>query len=271
MLAGPRDLAPTPIENIPAQKALISPDGTRIAAVGADRVEVYDAASGARVATLPARGAQFAEWSARGAFFVTAFRGAKPADGEAAAKNVQVWDVATQSPVLELHQKSITKESWPVLQWAGDDSGLWHAVTNTVHFYGRAEGFKVIKKVGIKGVGAFAVAPSTAQQLIAAFVPEAKGQPAAACIVDASGGDAVTLSRRSFYRATGGWLGGLKGAPPCCGMPPPPRVCSWPHLTPTRLISPTMESQSSTTCPLTPRALTQRVRCRCPRMVRCTM
>jgi len=89
-----------------------------------------------------------------------------------------------------------------------------HTHTHTTHqqpTHTHTTSTPVIKKVGIKGVSAFAVAPSTAQQLIAAFVPEAKGQPAAACIVDASGGDAVVLSRRSFYRATGGWLGGLKG------------------------------------------------------------
>jgi hypothetical protein len=56
--------------------------------------------------------------------------------------STKVWDVAAQAPVLELHQKSVTKESWPVVQWAGDDSGAWHGVTNTVHFYGRADGFK---------------------------------------------------------------------------------------------------------------------------------
>jgi hypothetical protein len=61
----------------------------------------------------------------------------------------------------------------------------------------------VSKKVPIKGVSSFAVAPATDKALLAAFVAEAKGQPAAACIVDATGADAVTLSRRSFYRATG--------------------------------------------------------------------
>jgi hypothetical protein len=43
-----------------------------------------------QVASLPAQGTQFAEWSATGAFLVTAFRAAKPAEGQAPAKNVQV-------------------------------------------------------------------------------------------------------------------------------------------------------------------------------------
>jgi hypothetical protein len=58
--------------------------------------------------------------------------------------------------------------------------------------------------VPIKGVTSFAVAPSADRHLLAAFVAEAKGQPAAAAIVDATGAEPVTLSRRSFYRATGG-------------------------------------------------------------------
>lgn len=61
----------------------------------------------------------------------------------------------------------------------------------------------VSKKVPIKGVGAFAPAPTPGKVLLAVFVPEAKGQPAAASIVDASGAEPVTLSRRSFYRASG--------------------------------------------------------------------
>lgn len=44
--------------------------------------------------------------------------------------------------VLGLHQKGITKEAWPVLQWAPGDAGVWHGVTNTLHFYGVADGFK---------------------------------------------------------------------------------------------------------------------------------
>jgi hypothetical protein len=48
----------------------------------------------AQLAALPAAGTQFAEWSATGAFLVTAFRSAKPAEGQAPAKNVQVGAAA---------------------------------------------------------------------------------------------------------------------------------------------------------------------------------
>lgn len=54
----------------------------------------------------------------------------------------QVWDVSSGACVLGLHQKSVTKEAWPVLHWAPSDAGVWHGVTNTLHFYGTADGFK---------------------------------------------------------------------------------------------------------------------------------
>lgn len=55
---------------------------------------------------------------------------------------LQVWEVATQLPVLELHSKSVTKESWPLVQWTAGDAAAYHMVTNTVHIYSRNDGFK---------------------------------------------------------------------------------------------------------------------------------
>lgn len=57
------------------------------------------------------------------------------------------------------------------------------------------------KKIPIKGLVAFA--PCPVKPLLAAFVPESKGQPAVATIVDYSGAEPVTVSRKSFYRSNG--------------------------------------------------------------------
>jgi hypothetical protein len=58
----------------------------------------------------------------------------------------------------------------------------------------------VTKKVGVKGLSAFAIAPG--KTMLAAFVPEAKAAPAVATVLDFSGPEPVTVCRRSFFRAT---------------------------------------------------------------------
>lgn len=55
---------------------------------------------------------------------------------------LQVWDLSTCSVVFEVGVKSVTKESWPLLHWCHGDEGVYHGVTNTVHQYSRADGFK---------------------------------------------------------------------------------------------------------------------------------
>jgi len=234
------------------------------------------------VATLPVAGVQFADWSPAGRFFVTAKRPPGRSVGQAPdpspPPNVAVWDVsaaiaaaakaaaakkasplaAAAPPALELLQRSLTRDAWPVVRWSGDDDAYaYYAVTNTVHVYsarrehafrapvaaaGRgagggaggggvalSEGPMPVAKVGIKGVGAFAPCPTDGKpHLLATFVPEGKGQPASASVLDFSasleaglrgaggggggggGGDAraaaeaaVVVSRRSFYRASG--------------------------------------------------------------------
>lgn len=55
---------------------------------------------------------------------------------------MQVWDVSSGSVVFEVGVKSINKEAWPLLHWGANDAVLFHGVTNTVHQYSRADGFK---------------------------------------------------------------------------------------------------------------------------------
>lgn len=58
------------------------------------------------------------------------------------------------------------------------------------------------KKIPIKGVTSFQPCPGP-QPLLAAFIAESKGQPAVATVIDYSGEQPTTISRKSFYRATG--------------------------------------------------------------------
>jgi translation initiation factor 2A len=203
------------------------------------------------LATLPAAGVQFADWSPAGRFFVTAKRPPGRTVGQAPdpspPPNVAVWDVeaalsnkaadAAAKPALELLHRTLTRDAWPCVRWSGDgDAFAYFAVTNTVHVYSakREHGpFRApagpdgrltdapmpVAKVGVKGVGQFAPCPTDGKpHLLAAFVPEGKGQPASASVLDfsaaleaglkgGSGGpsapDPVVISRRSFFRASG--------------------------------------------------------------------
>jgi len=60
----------------------------------------------------------------------------------------------------------------------------------------------VAKKIPIKGVTTFQPCPAN-KPLLAAFIAETKGQPAVATVLDHSGDQPTTISRKSFYRATG--------------------------------------------------------------------
>eukprot|EP00878_Enallax_costatus_P018803 GHUV01019817.1.p1 GENE.GHUV01019817.1~~GHUV01019817.1.p1 ORF type:complete len:612 (+),score=207.58 GHUV01019817.1:53-1888(+) len=189
--------------NVAAQGvAVCSPDGTKIAAVSDNTVDVYDRTSTAKLLSLDVAGAFLLDWSKTGAFLTTAQKPSKGADGQP-AKNIKVWDASSGSLVFEVGVKSVNKDSWPLLQWSRADEALYHGVTNTVHQYSRADRFKIAKKVPIKGVTTFQPCPAAGKQLIAAFIAETKGQPAVATVVDCSGNEPVTISRKSFFRATG--------------------------------------------------------------------
>lgn len=54
----------------------------------------------------------------------------------------QVWDVSSGSVVFEVGAKSVHKDAWPMLHYGPQDASLFHGVTNTVHQYNRADGFK---------------------------------------------------------------------------------------------------------------------------------
>jgi hypothetical protein len=68
-----------------------------------------------------------------------------------AASPRQVWDASSGGIVFEVGAKSVNKEAWPLLHWSQGDVSLFHGVTNTVHQYSRADGFKSECVVGRGG------------------------------------------------------------------------------------------------------------------------
>lgn len=82
----------------------------------------------------------------------------------------------------------------------------------------------VHKRLSLKGVAGFSVCPAAPDRtVLAAYVPETKGQPGFVALYDYSAisvsGDAPPpLSRKSFYRVCTGWVGcgGPLAAACCC-------------------------------------------------------
>ena len=48
---------------------------------------------------------------------------------------VQLLNVASGETVVQLHQKGMSKESWPALQLTCDEALMAHMVNNTVNIY----------------------------------------------------------------------------------------------------------------------------------------
>lgn len=162
-------------------------------------------------ASIPEEGVVLAGLSPTGAYLVTCTRpGAKAEDGSA-AKNLKVWEVSSGRMVFSMAHKQVAKDAWPVLHWAHDDSCFMHMVTNTLHVYSRADGFAAYRKVAIKGIGGVAVCPapspsSSSSPLVAAFLPEVKGSPAAAGVYGTDGAEPAPIVRKSFFRTQGAKL-----------------------------------------------------------------
>jgi hypothetical protein len=63
--------------------------------------------------------------------------------------HVKVWQLADGAAVFQVGVKSLNKDAWPLLHWSHGDAALLHAVTNTVHQYAAADGFKGARLRGV--------------------------------------------------------------------------------------------------------------------------
>lgn len=200
ILRTPDQLTDEGAPSIPGKTVLPAPYGARLAVVTDTEVKIFDTKRMEEVCSLPVV-PLYQDWSPQGGYLVTIKRPCKSEDGNW-EKNLQVWDVSSGNLVLALPQRTFSKDTWPLIFWAPDEATLYHSVTNTIHVYTKEDGFSTYKKVPVKGLGSFSPSP-TLKPTLAVFIPEVKGQPAAAMVLDPSGKDPTTVTRRSFYRATG--------------------------------------------------------------------
>ena len=174
-------------------------------------------ASGVRIYDVPSRsikhrffecsGVLATAFSPKASFLITFQRPIKGPDGNT-KPNLRVWSTETGNEVLSLHQKILTKDHWPSVQFTSDESIAVHMVTNTLHVYDpKSFSSGPSLKFPVKGIGAFAIAPIAECHPIAAiYVPEAKGSPGFIALYslsreNAESGRPTPLCRRSFYRA----------------------------------------------------------------------
>ncbi|KAJ9534882.1 hypothetical protein QJQ45_029558 [Haematococcus lacustris] len=191
----------------PASSCLAATDGSRIFVAHPNAVDTYDTQH-PTAGSLAEPGVVFLHASPGGSFLVTCQKPQKNVETGAPMKNIKVWDLGSLAPVFSFGVKSVSRDSWPLLQWAADDSCLAVAVPHTAMVFSRADGFAAARKVSIKGLTSCAMCPSAAHgQLLAAFIPESKGAPASAGLYPLEGGPEPTpTTRKSFFRTQGAKL-----------------------------------------------------------------
>jgi uncharacterized protein with WD repeat len=98
--------------------------------------------SGMQLGSFPEPGVILMALSPAGSFLVTVTKPGKAADTGEPVKNLKVWDLGSLgSPVFTFSLRTVSKDTWPIVQWAGDDSFFVIVVPNTAMVYSRADGF----------------------------------------------------------------------------------------------------------------------------------
>eukprot|EP00887_Chlorella_sp_A99_P004853 scaffold4.g4853.t1 len=193
-LSGPTDVAVKSTSKVAANSIVFSTDGKLMAVVAAEGISVQDTASRAERRRLEAGSVQAAAFSPAATFLTTYQRPSKDAAG-AQEKNLKVWRLADGECVLALHQRSFRREqaprgcrdSWPSVQFTADEGLAFHQVANAVNIYAPADfGAGVSRRMPLKGLAGFAACPAPGSTLLAAYVPESKGQPGFIALYDHS-------------------------------------------------------------------------------------
>ncbi|EIE21931.1 eIF2A-domain-containing protein [Coccomyxa subellipsoidea C-169] len=205
----PLALATTKISKVPAGSLLWSEDGAYLAAMSPNAVTIYDGRNQDQVAALTLPTVVAVSFSPQNTYLTT-FQRPAPGSGNA-EKNLKVWDWRKGTVVMQLFQKSFSRDHWPAVAFTADETSALHLVTNAVNVYDPhnfSQG--VAKKLAVKGLAGFAVSPNTAKPLLAAYVPEGKSAPGFVGIWDlnqlSKGDSPAPIARRSFFRANAAQL-----------------------------------------------------------------
>lgn len=196
-------LGPHQLAKVPASQTLFSADGRLLAAVHSGGVSIYDTGTNTVLRVIPTPGTIAVHFSPKGKY-LSVYQKAN-ASGAGGDKNLTVWDATSGTKVYDVYQKTFNSADWPYLQFSADDSIACRVVTNEVHFI-RSDDFTAQPlRLRIPQIATAKLSPGVSPML-AAFVPEVKGQPGSVRIYtppppDSQG--AVELqpaARKSFFR-----------------------------------------------------------------------
>ena len=194
--------------------AALSPHPVAAAAAG---VSIYDAGSEAKVLDLGggSGAVQAVAFSPRSGF-LQVYHKPSASQGDEGDKNLRVYALPSGAVVLASSQKLFSRERWPALQWAADESLLLRAASTEAQLLAPAD-FPIGASVRLRiaGLSSLSLSPGPTP-LLAAFCAEAKGAPASLRVFSvpaatpgappvtggAEAGDQHPLARRSFFRAS---------------------------------------------------------------------
>lgn len=176
-----------------------STDGARLlATVASASATVYDCRTLAVIKCFELPGLLAAALSPTGAYLQTFQKSSSPQE-----KNVTVWHVDTAAALYQHYQKSMSKTTWPMVQFSADESVACRMMPNEIQFFDPKDFAKgILYRIRMPGIATMKLATAPGSH-VAGFVPEAKGVPASvqifSCNKDAQN---QVVARRSFFRCS---------------------------------------------------------------------
>lgn len=196
-------LAPGKVAKMPTSQTLFSPDGRLLATVNNAGVAIYDTSTHALLREIPTPGTVAIHFSPAGKYLIV-YQKAN-ASGAGDDKNLTVWDANDGGKAYECFQKAFNKADWPYIQFSADDAMACRVVTNEAHFISAADFAAPPLRLRVPNLAAAKLSPG-ASPMLAAFVPEIKGQPGSVRVhapppPDSQGAvELQPVARKSFFR-----------------------------------------------------------------------
>ncbi|KAJ7947457.1 Eukaryotic translation initiation factor 2A [Quillaja saponaria] len=187
------------LEKVTCASAKFSENGSRLLVMKSNSlISIYDCTSSKEIRSFEIPNVTAATLSPCGSYLQTFQKSSTPQE-----KNVTLWKIETGHPVHQHFQKSMTKTTWPSIQFSSNEAVACRLATNEIQFFDVGDFAKgIVHRLRVPGIAAFKLAWSPGSH-VAAFVPESKGIPASVQIF-AWGNDSQSqpIARRSFFRCS---------------------------------------------------------------------